>query len=148
MIEGFHGVPYANPLGRTREIIDLVRRGMRREKLTSDGIFKLPLSKEDGAVTGLGKPLKLLTHPERDSVPIYIAALGQKSVQGTAEYADGWLPFLYYPERAKAGLGRGGRQRHREATRRASRRSRSSPAACARSARAPRPRRCSTSPAP
>ena len=102
VIEGFHGVPYASQLGRTREIVDLVRRGMRREKLTNDGIFKLPLSKEDGAVTGLGKPLKLLTHPERDSVPIYIAALGQKSVQGTAEYADGWLPFLYYPERAKA----------------------------------------------
>ncbi len=101
VIEGFHGVPYANPLGRTREIIDLVRRGMRREPLTNDGLFKLPLSKEDGAVTGLGKPLKLLTHPERDSVPIYIAALGQKSVRGTAEHADGWLPFLYYPEKAK-----------------------------------------------
>ena len=82
VIEGFHGVPYANPLGRTREIVDLVRRGMRREKLTSDGIFKLPLSKDDGAVTGLGKELKILVHPERDSVPIYIAALGQKSVQG------------------------------------------------------------------
>jgi F420-dependent oxidoreductase-like protein len=101
VIEGFHGVPYANPLRRTREIIDLVRRGMRREPLTNDGLFKLPLGKEDGAVTGLGKPLKLLTHPERDSVPIYIAALGHKSVQGTAEYADGWLPFLYYPEKAK-----------------------------------------------
>src|SRR5215203_3318903 len=63
VIEGFHGVPYASLLGRTREIVDLVRRGMRREKLTNDGIFKLPLSKEDGAVTGLGKPLKLLTHP-------------------------------------------------------------------------------------
>ncbi|MDQ4119496.1 MAG: LLM class F420-dependent oxidoreductase, partial [Actinomycetota bacterium] len=102
VIEGFHGVPYANPLGRTREIVDLVRRGMRRERLTNDGLFKLPLSKEDGAVTGLGKPLKLLVQPERESVPIYIAALGKKSVQGTAEYADGWLPFLYYPERAKA----------------------------------------------
>ena len=101
VIEGFHGVPYANPLGRTREIVDLVRRGMRREKLTSDGIFKLPLSKDDGAVTGLGKELKILVHPERDTVPIYIAALGQKSVRATAEYADGWLPFLYYPERAK-----------------------------------------------
>jgi len=101
VIEGFHGVPYASPLGRTREIIDLVRRGLRREPLTNDGIFKLPLGKEDGAVTGLGKPLKLLTHPERDSVPIYIAALGQKSVKSTAEHADGWLPFLYYPEKAK-----------------------------------------------
>ena len=52
MIEGFHGVPYASPLGRTREIVHMVRRGMRREKLTNDGLFKLPLSKEDGAVAG------------------------------------------------------------------------------------------------
>ncbi|KAA1421212.1 LLM class F420-dependent oxidoreductase [Nocardioides humilatus] len=101
VIEGFHGVPYANPLGRTREIVDLVRRGLKKERLTNDGIFKLPLSKEDGAVTGMGKALKLLVQPERDSVPVYIAALGKKSVAGTAEYADGWLPFLYYPEKAQ-----------------------------------------------
>ena len=100
VIEGFHGVPYDKPLGRTREIIDLVRRGLRREVLTSDGIFKLPLAKEDGAVTGLGKPLKILTHPERDTIPIYIAALGAKSVEQAAEIADGWFPHLFHPERA------------------------------------------------
>jgi F420-dependent oxidoreductase-like protein len=100
VIEGFHGVPYSKPLGRTAEIIDLVRRGLRREPLTSDGIFKLPLGKEDGAVTGLGKPLKLLTHPERDSIPIYIAALGHKSVQQAAEIADGWIPHLFHPGKA------------------------------------------------
>ncbi|MDN5896509.1 MAG: LLM class flavin-dependent oxidoreductase, partial [Nocardioides sp.] len=86
--------------GRTRELIELMRAGMRREKLSADGIFKLPLSKEDGAVTGLGKPLKILTHPERDSIPIYIAGLGQKSVQQAAEIADGWMPFLFIPEKA------------------------------------------------
>jgi F420-dependent oxidoreductase-like protein len=100
VIEGWHGVPYDKPLGRTREIVDLVRRGMRREVLTSDGIFKLPLSKEDGAVTGLGKPLKILTRPERDRVPIYLAALGPKNVELTAEIADGWIPHLFHPERA------------------------------------------------
>lgn len=100
VIEGFHGVPYANPLGRTREVIDLVRSGLRREPLVHDGIFTVPLTKEKGAVTGLGKPLKLLVQPERPSIPIYIAALGEKSVTGAAEYADGWLPFLYHPERA------------------------------------------------
>ena len=100
VIEGFHGVPSSKPLGRTAEIIDLVRRGLRREPLTSDGIFKLPLGKEDGAVTGLGKPLKLLTHPERDSIPIYIAALGHKSVQQAAQIADGWIPHLFHPEKA------------------------------------------------
>ena len=100
VIEGFHGVPYDKPLARTREVVDLVRRGLRRETLVHDGIFKLPLPEGQG--TGLGKPLKLLTRPERPSVPIYIAALGPKSVQGAAEYADGWLPFLFLPEKAGA----------------------------------------------
>ncbi len=100
VIEGFHGVPYSKPLGRTAEVIDLVRRGLKRERLESDGIFTLPLTKEAGAVTGLGKALKILTHPERSSIPIYIAALGPKSVEQTAEIADGWIPHLYHPERA------------------------------------------------
>jgi F420-dependent oxidoreductase-like protein len=98
VIEGWHGVPYSKPLGRTREIVDIVRRALRREVLTNDGIVQLPLPEESG--TGLGKPLKMLTHPVRDSVPIYIASLGQKSVQATAEIADGWLPFLFVPEKA------------------------------------------------
>jgi F420-dependent oxidoreductase-like protein len=98
VIEGFHGVPYDKPLGRTKEIIDLIRRGLRRETLVHDGIFTLPLPEGQG--TGLGKPLKLLTKPERPSVPLYIAALGPKSVEGAAEYADGWLPFLFVPEKS------------------------------------------------
>jgi F420-dependent oxidoreductase-like protein len=98
VIEGFHGVPYDRPLGRTREIIDIIRRGLRRETLVNDGIIKLPLPEGQG--TGLGKPLKLLNKPERPSLPLFVAALGQKSVEGTAEYADGWLPFLFHPEKA------------------------------------------------
>ncbi len=98
VIEGFHGVPYDKPLGRTKEIIELIRAGLRRETLVHDGIFTLPLP--DGQGTGLGKPLKLLTRPERPSIPLYIAALGPKSVEGAAEYADGWLPFLFVPEKA------------------------------------------------
>jgi F420-dependent oxidoreductase-like protein len=99
VIEGWHGVPYTKPLARTREVVDIVRRALRRETLTNDGIVKLPLPEDQG--TGLGKPLKMLTRPERPSVPIYVAALGEKNVQGTAEYADGWLPFLFAPERAR-----------------------------------------------
>ena len=98
VIEGFHGVPYDRPLARTREIVDLVRRGLRRETLRNDGIFTLPLPEGQG--TGLGKPLKLLTRPERPSIPIWIASLGPKNVEATAEYADGWLPFLFHPEKA------------------------------------------------
>ena len=100
VIEGWHGVPYSKPLGRTAEIVDLVRRGLKRERLTSDGVFKLPLSKADGGVTGLGKPLKMLTHPERDTIPIWIAALGPKSVEQAATIADGWIPHLFHPERS------------------------------------------------
>src|SRR5687768_14639800 len=102
VIEGFHGVPYANPLARTREIIELIRSGLRREPLVHEGTFNVPLTKEKGAVTGLGKPLKLLVTPQRSSIPIYIAALGEKSVAGAAEYADGWIPILYHPEKASS----------------------------------------------
>jgi F420-dependent oxidoreductase-like protein len=98
VIEGFHGVPYDKPIGRTKEIIELIRSGLRRETLVHDGIFTLPLPEGQG--TGLGKPLKLLTKPERSSIPLYIAALGPKSVEGAAEYADGWLPFLFVPEKS------------------------------------------------
>jgi F420-dependent oxidoreductase-like protein len=98
VIEGFHGVPYDKPIGRTKEIIELIRRGLRRETLVHEGIFTLPLPAGQG--TGLGKPLKLLTKPERSSIPLYIAALGPKSVEGAAEYADGWLPFLFVPEKS------------------------------------------------
>ena len=101
VIEGWHGVPYSKPLARTAEIVDLVRRGLKREVLTNDGVFKLPLTKEHGAVTGLGKPLKLLNHPERDSIPIWIAALKPKSVEQTAAIADGWMPHLFHPEKAR-----------------------------------------------
>jgi F420-dependent oxidoreductase-like protein len=99
VIEGFHGVPYDRPLGRTREIVGLLRKGLRREALVSDGIYKIPLPPDQGL--GLGKPLKLLNKPERSQVPLWVAALGQKNVQGTAEYADGWLPFLFHPEKAR-----------------------------------------------
>jgi F420-dependent oxidoreductase-like protein len=100
VIEGWHGLPYDKPLTRTREVVDIVRMALRRERLEHQGrIFTLPLPPDQGL--GLGKPLKMLTKPERPSVPIYVAALGQKNVEGTAEYADGWLPFMFAPERAK-----------------------------------------------
>lgn len=98
VIEGFHGLPYDKPLGRTREIIEILRMGLRREPLVHEGIFNLPLPEGQGL--GLGKPLKLLTRPERANVPLWVAALGDKNVAMTAEVADGWLPHLFYPEKA------------------------------------------------
>ena len=99
VIEGWHGMAYDKPLTRTREVVQIVRAALRRETIEFHGkVFDLPLPPDQGL--GLGKPLKMLTKPERPAVPIYVAALGEKNVQGTAEYADGWLPFLYAPEKA------------------------------------------------
>jgi F420-dependent oxidoreductase-like protein len=100
VIEGWHGVPYTEPLGRTREIVDICRRVWRREVLTNEGRYPIPLPAGQG--TGLGRALKLITHPVRDRIPIYVASLGPKNVQMTAEVADGWLPLLFVPERAKS----------------------------------------------
>jgi F420-dependent oxidoreductase-like protein len=98
VIEGWHAVPYDRPLGRTREVIDICRRAWRREVITNDGIYQIPLPAGQG--TGLGKPLKMLTHPVRADIPIYVAALGEKNVRMAAEVADGWLPILFLPEKA------------------------------------------------
>jgi F420-dependent oxidoreductase-like protein len=99
VIEGFHGVPYDRPLGRTREIIDICRQVWKREKVVHDGTsYQIPLPEGQG--TGLGKPLKLINHPVRDSIPIYVASLGPKNVAMTAEKADGWMPLFYLPEKA------------------------------------------------
>jgi F420-dependent oxidoreductase-like protein len=100
VVEGWHGVPYSAPLGRTREVIEICRKVWAREdRLTHDGDFyRLPLPAEQG--TGLGKPLKIIAHPVRSRIPVWVAALGEKNVEMTAAVADGWLPMLFLPERA------------------------------------------------
>jgi F420-dependent oxidoreductase-like protein len=101
VIEGWHGVPYDRPVARTREIIEVCRMIWRRQELRYDGkVLQLPLPSTQG--TGLGKPLKLLTHPQRDRIPIYIASMGDRSVELTAEIAEGWLPIFFVPEKANA----------------------------------------------
>jgi F420-dependent oxidoreductase-like protein len=99
VIEGFHGVRYDAPLGRTREIIEICRMTWRREPVVHQGAkYHIPLPEGEG--TGLGKPLKLINHPVRERIPITIASLGQKSVEQTAEIAEGWMPMFFHPERA------------------------------------------------
>jgi F420-dependent oxidoreductase-like protein len=99
VIEGFHGVPYTAPLGRTREVIEICRQVWRRERLVHEGKhYTLPLPPDRG--TGLGKPLKLINHPVRPRIPIVIAAIGPKNVELAAELAEGWEPIFYVPEKA------------------------------------------------
>ena len=101
VIEGFHGVPYDAPIARTREIISICRKVWAREApVVHDGKkYQLPLPEGQG--TGLGKPLKIITHPPRPRIPIHVASLGPKNVEMTAELADGWLPILFHPQKAR-----------------------------------------------
>src|SRR3954468_10881975 len=103
VIEGFHGVPFDKPVGRTREVIEICRAVWRRERIEHEGIYTIPVP--EGRGTGLGKPLKLINHPRRANIPIWIAALGDKNVEMTAELAEGWLPHAVVPERMQQAFG-------------------------------------------
>ena len=99
VMEGFHGVEFDAPLGRTREVVEICRQVWRRERVQYDGKhYQVPLPKDRG--TGLGKPLQLINHPVRERIPISIAALGPKNVELTAEIAEGWQPVFFHPEKA------------------------------------------------
>jgi F420-dependent oxidoreductase-like protein len=101
VIEGWHGVAYDAPVGRTREVIEICRAVWRRERLAYAGrYYTIPLP--PGLGTGLGKPLKLINRPVRDRIPIVVAALGPKNVELAAELAEGWEPIFYFPEKAAA----------------------------------------------
>ncbi len=88
--EGWYGVKFDKPLARTREYVEIVRKAMSRERLTYAGQhWTLPLP------DGPGKPIKLTVHPERETIPLYIAAIGPKNLEQTGEIADGAL--LIFP---------------------------------------------------
>jgi F420-dependent oxidoreductase-like protein len=101
VIEGWHGVPFNAPIARTREIIDVCRKVWAREApLVHEGTYyTMPLPPGEG--TGLGKALKIIAHPVRPSIPIWVAALGEKNVAMTAEVAQGWIPMMFIPEKAR-----------------------------------------------
>ena len=100
VIEGWHGLRYDAPIGRTREIVSICRQVWAREApVIHDGRFyQLPLPADQG--TGLGKALKIIAHPVRNRIPVWVASLGDKNVAMTAEVADGWLPIMFVPEKA------------------------------------------------
>jgi F420-dependent oxidoreductase-like protein len=104
VVEGWHGQPWAKPLERTREYIEIVRMALRRELVQHQGEhYRIPY---DGpGATGLGKPLKLMLRPLRADIPIYLAAIGPKNVALAAEIADGWLPIFVDPDRFDEAFG-------------------------------------------
>ena len=113
--EGWYGVPYAKPWGRTREYVEIVREIVARE----DRLDVRGRALQAAACGREGKALKLNFHPVRDQIPIFLGAIGRKSVELAAEIADGWIPIFSSPdafedtwaEHIEAGLAKGGRSR-------------------------------------
>jgi F420-dependent oxidoreductase-like protein len=99
VVEGFHGVAYEKPMQRIKEYMEVCRKTWKREVIDFHGkTVDIPLPAGEG--TGLGKPLKLINHPVRDTIPLWWASLKGKSVEATAEVADGWIPVFYIPDKA------------------------------------------------
>jgi F420-dependent oxidoreductase-like protein len=101
VVEGWYGQPFAKPLARTREVVDIIRQVLAREApVTNDGPHHPLPFRGEGSV-GLGKPLKPIVHPLRSDVPIWLGAEGPRNVAQTAEIADGWIPLFYTPGSAE-----------------------------------------------
>lgn len=105
VVQGWHGIPFEKPLQRTREVVEIVRMALRRERLVYDG-----------QTVKLDMGLKLINHPVRSEIPIIIASLGPKNLEMTGEIADGWMPTLFDPSKMdvfrphlEAGLAKSGR---------------------------------------
>jgi len=101
VVEGWYGQPFAKPLARTREYVEVIRKVLaREERVTSEGpAYRLPY---DGpGASGYGKPLKSIVHPLRADMPIWLGAEGPKNVALAAEIADGWMGFLTSPVQAE-----------------------------------------------
>ncbi|GAA4749358.1 LLM class F420-dependent oxidoreductase [Gordonia alkaliphila] len=121
VVEGWYGQPFAKPLARTREYVDIMRKvWARQEPVTNDGPH-YPLPYTGANATGLGKPLKPIVHPLRADLPIFLGAEGPKNIALAAEIADGWLPLFYTPRLADTynewldeGFARPGARRTRE----------------------------------
>jgi F420-dependent oxidoreductase-like protein len=98
--EGWHGQRFGRQIQRTREYVAVVRKALARERLEFHGeTIDLPLP------DGPGKALKLMVHPVREQVPIYLAAVGPKNLELAGEIADGWLAVFYSPKHADEQLG-------------------------------------------
>src|SRR3954469_3954616 len=113
--EGWYGVPYEKAWGRTKEYVEVVRKIIAREgPLEHHGAhYDLPLE------GGEGKALKLNFHPLRNEIPVFVGAIGRKSVQMAAEICDGWIPIFFsvdrfeetWGEHLEAGFATSGRTR-------------------------------------
>lgn len=111
--EGWHGVRFDKPLGRTREYVDVVKLALSRQRVRYTGThYTLPLP------DGPGKALQLTVHPVRETIPLYLAAVGPRNLELAGEVADGWLAIFFSPDHAADQVAsvRAGRDRAGKAT--------------------------------
>ncbi|MFH8284562.1 LLM class F420-dependent oxidoreductase [Streptomyces antibioticus] len=104
VVEGWYGRPFpASPLTATREYVDVVRQVLRREAPVELGEGRFhPLPYRGADATGLGRPLRSITHPLRPELPVLLGAEGPRNVAQTVRIADGWLPLYWSPSRPDA----------------------------------------------
>ena len=94
VVEGLHGVPFAHPLGRMQELVDILKLAFAGEKLDYQGKhYVLPLP------GGEGKALRL-AHQPNPNIPIFLATLGPKALEYTGQVADGWIGTSFTPATA------------------------------------------------
>ena len=97
VVEGLHGVPYAKPLTRLRETVDICRMIFAGEKVRYDGsVYQLPLPDSEG------KAIRISHDPVH--IPVYLATLGPASLRYTGAAADGWLGTSFSPDHPDAHL--------------------------------------------
>ena len=99
--EGWYGEVYGKPLGRTREYVEILRQVWKREAPLEHHGAHYDIPYTGPGASGLGKPLKIIVQPRTD-IPIYVASIGTKNVELTAEIADGWLPIFFSPTKSQA----------------------------------------------
>ena len=96
VVEGLHGVPFAHPLARMKELVDILRLAFAGEKLRYEGEhYVLPLP------GGEGKALRLAHRPNAN-IPIFLATLGPRALEYTGEAADGWIGTSFTPATAES----------------------------------------------
>jgi F420-dependent oxidoreductase-like protein len=95
---GWYGVPFDQPLARTREYVQIVRQALRGTPVRFAGRhYRLPPD-------GVAEAAHLRAAPVRADIPIYLAAVGPASLKLAGEVADGWIGVFCPPSRVQESL--------------------------------------------
>ena len=92
VIEGFHAREFKKPLTQLRDVIRVTRALLAGDSLV-----------DAGAKLNEYRPFTLAMEPTRPHIPIYVAALKQRSITSIGEMADGWIPTMWPSDRLDIG---------------------------------------------